>query len=63
MAPGSISAEGIGERFEGASLETIRYMGASGLGMTVVPCRAARCAAVPDRAEGEAAAHRLSAIA
>ena len=42
MAPGSISAEGIRERFEGASLETIKYMGASGMRMTA---RAVRCRA------------------
>ena len=30
--------EGIPQSFEGSSLETIKYMVASGLGVTVVPC-------------------------
>jgi LysR family hydrogen peroxide-inducible transcriptional activator len=33
----SSDAEGIRKSFEGSSLETIRYMVASGMGVTVVP--------------------------
>jgi LysR family hydrogen peroxide-inducible transcriptional activator len=34
----SSDAEGIRKSFEGSSLETIKYMVASGMGVTVVPC-------------------------
>ena len=34
----SSDAEGIRKSFEGSSLETIRYMVAAGMGVTVVPC-------------------------
>ena len=34
----SSNAEGIRKSFEGSSLETIKYMVASGMGVTVVPC-------------------------
>ena len=34
----SSNAEGIRKSFEGSSLETIKYMDASGMGVTVVPC-------------------------
>ena len=36
----SSDAEGIRKSFEGSSLETIKYMVASGMGVTVVPCLA-----------------------
>jgi LysR family transcriptional regulator, hydrogen peroxide-inducible genes activator len=36
-APFSGTAEGIGKTFEGSSLETIKYMVAAGMGVTVVP--------------------------
>jgi LysR family hydrogen peroxide-inducible transcriptional activator len=36
-SPGSVNAEGIRKSFEGSSLETIKYMVASGMGVTVVP--------------------------
>ena len=35
---GRMGLEGIPQSFEGSSLETIKYMVASGLGVTVVPC-------------------------
>lgn len=35
------TADGIQQTLEGSSLETIRYMVASGLGMTILPCTAA----------------------
>ena len=34
-------AEGLRKRFEGSSLEAIKYIGASGRGVTVVPCLSA----------------------
>ena len=37
-AGGRMGLEGIPQSFEGSSLETIKYMVASGLGVTVVPC-------------------------
>ncbi len=43
------NAEGIRKSFEGSSLETIRYMVASGMGITVVPQLSARSF---DRADG-----------
>jgi len=36
-SPGSVNSEGIRKSFEGSSLETIKYMVASGMGVTVVP--------------------------
>jgi LysR family transcriptional regulator, hydrogen peroxide-inducible genes activator len=36
-SPGSAAGEGIRKSFEGSSLETIKYMVASGMGVTVVP--------------------------
>jgi LysR family hydrogen peroxide-inducible transcriptional activator len=42
----SSSAEGIQKTFEGSSLETIRHMVASGVGLTVLPA-----SAVPDKAK------------
>ena len=50
----STDAEGIRKTFEGSSLETIKYMVASGMGITVVPRLSVRRRA--------AAAHRLRAV-
>ena len=50
----STDAEGMRKTFEGSSLETIKYMVASGMGVTVVPQLS-----VPDE---EAAAHRLHPV-
>ncbi|MBL8286600.1 MAG: hydrogen peroxide-inducible genes activator, partial [Rubrivivax sp.] len=36
-SPNSVGSEGIRKSFEGSSLETIKYMVASGMGVTVVP--------------------------
>ncbi|MBU3737194.1 MAG: hydrogen peroxide-inducible genes activator, partial [Methylobacterium sp.] len=35
-----VNAEGMQQTLEGSSLETIRYMVASGVGMTILPCTA-----------------------
>ncbi len=40
-ACGQSSESGLGRALEGSSLETIRYMVASGMGVTVLPCTAA----------------------
>jgi LysR family hydrogen peroxide-inducible transcriptional activator len=45
----SSDAEGIRKSFEGSSLETIRYMVAAGMGITVVPQLSVR---IWDRSEG-----------
>ena len=50
----SSDAEGMSKSFEGSSLETIKYMVASGMGVTVVPQLVG--------AGGEAAARRLRAV-
>ncbi len=47
----SSDAEGIRKSFEGSSLETIKHMVASGMGVTLVPrCRCRSCS-VPKRAQ------------
>lgn len=51
---GSQSASGIQQTLEGSSLETIRYMVASGVGMTILPCTAC----VPTREENRMLAFR-----
>jgi LysR family hydrogen peroxide-inducible transcriptional activator len=43
----SSDAEGIRKSFEGSSLETIKHMVASGMGVTVVPCLSVDPAAQP----------------
>lgn len=40
--PGCAAHDALAESVEGGSLETIRYMVASGMGVTVLPCTAAR---------------------